>query len=134
AGQSPNLFFIDQNHGWLLLPTEGTTSARLYSTEDAGLHWNLITSSVPWDARPLVFGPSLFTFSSLTTGWMSGEKLMVTHDSGLTWNIQPLPMTLSDGSYVGAPTFFDPQHGIAYCCSTGGPGPDLIQLLVTSDG
>ena len=138
GGQSPKLFFIDRNHGWLLLPTQGT-SASLYSTDDAGLHWNF-TSSAPWTVRPTRVEPSTITFSSLTTGWISGENLMVTHDGGVTWHVQLLPVTLSIGSYVSWPTFFDPQHGIAffapqydpaYCCSSAA-GPR--QLLVTSDG
>ena len=136
-GQSPNLFFIDQNHGWLVLPTQGTTSAGLYSTDDAGLHWNF-TSSAPW---PTSVGPSKITFTSLTTGWISGGNLMVTHDGGVTWRVQPLPVTLSTGSYVGWPTFFDPQHGITWfdpqpsgpsCCPRERPDP--VRLLVTSDG
>jgi photosystem II stability/assembly factor-like uncharacterized protein len=72
-GQSPQLFFIDQNHGWLLLPTQGT-SASLYSTDDAGLHWNFKSSFAPGTVRPTgIFAPSTITFSSLTTGWISGE-------------------------------------------------------------
>ena len=137
AGQSPELFFIDQNHGWLLLPTPGTTSARLYSTDDAGVHWNF-TSSAPWTEGPTSFAPSRITFSSLSTGWISGGNLMVTHDGGVTWRVQPLPVTLSTVSYVGWPTFFDLQHGItwfdpaAYCCPSAGLDP--VRLLVTSDG
>src|SRR5438093_4204052 len=139
GGQSPNLFFIDQNHGWLLLPTQGT-SASLYSTDDAGLHWNF-TSSAPWTVRPTSVGRSTITFTSLTTGWISGGNLMVTHDGGVTWHVQPLPVTLSTGSYVGSPTFFDLQRGITWfdpqptapsCCPRARPDP--APLLATSDG
>src|SRR5213594_4390689 len=86
GGQSPELFFIDQNHGWLLLPTQGN-SASLYSSDDAGLHWNFTS------VRPTSVGPSTITFTSLTTGWISGGNLMVTHDGGVTWHVQPLPVT-----------------------------------------
>jgi photosystem II stability/assembly factor-like uncharacterized protein len=139
GGQSPKLFFIDQNHGWLLLPTQGT-SASLYSTDDAGLHWNF-TSSVPSTEPPTSFGPAAITFSSLTTGWISGGSLMVTHDGGVTWHVQPLPVTISTESYLFSPTFFDPQHGIAYfdpkpagCSSCSSVVLDRVLLLVTSDG
>ena len=139
GGQSPELFFIDQNHGWLLLPTQGN-SASLYSSDDAGLHWNF-TSSTPCTVRPTSVGPSTIIFTSLTTGWISGGNLMVTHDGGVTWHVQPLPVTLSTGSYVGSPTFFDPQRGITWfdpqptgpsCCPRERPDP--VRLLVTSDG
>jgi photosystem II stability/assembly factor-like uncharacterized protein len=139
GGLSPKLFFIDQNHGWLLLPTQGT-SASFYSTDDAGLHWNF-TSSAPWTVRPTSVGPSTITFSSLTTGWISGGNLMVTHDGGVTWHVQPLPVTRSTGYYVRWLTFFDPQHGIAIfeqdvegIAFVPQRGPDPTQLLVTSDG
>jgi photosystem II stability/assembly factor-like uncharacterized protein len=140
GGQSPKLFFIDQNHGWLLLPTQGTL-ASLYSTDDAGLHWNF-TSSAPWTVRPTSGVPSTITFTSLTTGWISGGNLMVTHDGGVTWHVQPLPVTVSTESYVSWPTFFDPQHGIAFFdpqpagCSSGCSSAvlDPVRLLVTSDG
>jgi len=139
GGQSPKLSFIDQNHGWLLLPTQGT-SENLYSTDDAGLHWNF-TSSAPWTVRPTSVGPSTITFTSLTTGWISGGNLMVTHDGGVTWHVQPLPVTLSTESWVSRPTFFDPQHGVALFdptagCSSNCPPAvqDPVRLLVTSDG
>ena len=130
-GESPDLFFIDPNHGWLVLPVQGTTSAGLYSTDDAGLHWNF-TSFAPWAGWPTGNGLTRITFSSITTGWISGWNLMVTHDGGVTWHVQPLPVTLDAGGYVGSPIFFDRQHGIAYCCTSNGPGPEMF--LVTSDG
>lgn len=137
-GQSPELFFIDQNHGWLLVASQGSSptddTATLYSTDDAGLHWNFITSSAPWTARPTSVAPSTITFSSLTTGWISGRNLMVTHDGGVTWHVQPLPISISGGGYVFWPTFFDPQHGIAFYYSSASQDQDPVRLLVTLDG
>lgn len=125
----PELFFIDQNHGWLLLPTQGASPTdysmpTLYSTDDAGLHWNF-TSSAPW--------AGWMTFSSLTTGWISPTdgSLLVTHDGGVTWHIQPLPITLSAGGSIGSPRFFDPQHGQIVVSPSSAM---FYELLVTSDG
>ena len=134
-GVSPKLFFIDQDHGWLLLPPQGSSAtdstATLYSTNDAGLHWSF-TSSAPWTEWPASSGPpATITFSSLTTGWMSGEKLMVTHDGGGTWHVQPLPVTLDASGGMTPPRFFDPQHGQIFAwASLESP----VVLLVTSDG
>jgi len=55
-GVSPKLFFIDQDHGWLLLPPQGSSAtdstATLYSTNDAGLHWNRVLRFRPFQHRP----------------------------------------------------------------------------------
>jgi len=146
GGVSPELFFIDQDHGWLLLPAQDsppTDSTRtLYSTDDAGLHWNLKSSALWTGWFCCSPGPETMTFSSLTTGWISGENLMVTHDGGVTWHVQPLPVTVSTESYVSVPTFFDPRRGIAFFdphpagCSSGCPPAvlDPARLLVTTDG
>ena len=133
AGVSPELFFIDQDHGWLGLPTEGSSpadsTASLYSTNDAGLHW-VFTSYAPWAEWS---GSSTMTFSSLTTGWISGGggTLLVTRDGGVTWHVQPLPVTPTAVSNIDTPEFFDPQHGIAHWSSSSG---FPVVLLVTSDG
>jgi photosystem II stability/assembly factor-like uncharacterized protein len=132
GGVSPEMFFIDQDHGWLLLPTKGflpaDSTSSLYRTNDAGLHWNF-TSYAPWDWS----GSSTMTFSSLTTGWISGGggTLLVTRDGGVTWHVQALPVTPTADSNIDAPEFFDPQHGIAHWSSSSGPP---VVLLVTSDG
>jgi len=146
GGVSPKLFFIDENHGWLLMPPEGSSPAdslaTLYSTHDAGLHWNF-TSSAPWTWFGV--GPGAMTFSSLTTGWISATdgSLQVTHDGGVTWHVQALPVTLNAGGSIGEPRFFDPQHGLieileelpqvdAIPAWAGAAFP--VVLLVTSDG
>jgi photosystem II stability/assembly factor-like uncharacterized protein len=129
---SPQLFFLDQNHGWLLRPTEGSApkaQITLYSTDDAGVHWKL-TSSGAWPVQPI---NPMMVFSSLTTGWILGTNgsLLVTHDGGVTWQVQPLPITPDARGGISSPKFFDPQHGqiVAWASSSSS-----VVLLVTSDG
>ena len=130
AGVSPTLFFLDENHGWLLQSAHDTP-ANLYSTDDAGLHWNF-TSSAAWTGG-LFTSVLAVTFSSLTTGWISATdgSLWVTHDGGVTWQVQPLPITPDADGGITPPRFFDPQHGlISAWVSSASPAV----LLVTSDG
>ena len=93
----PQLFFIDQNHGWLLRGTQSSSpkasTSSLYSTDDAGLHWSF-TSSVPLTFQAISVPRPPIAFSSLTTGWIlaADSSLLVTHDGGATWHVHPLPV------------------------------------------
>jgi photosystem II stability/assembly factor-like uncharacterized protein len=135
-GLSPKLFFIDQSHGWLLLSPQGSSAtdsaAMLYSTDDAGLHWTIKSSAT------VTVGIESMIFSSLTTGWITGVGgiLLVTHDAGVTWQIQRLPVTPTAVSTISMLQFFDPQHGIAYWSPSWTDSGSLppMELLVTSDG
>jgi photosystem II stability/assembly factor-like uncharacterized protein len=161
-----DLFFVDQMHGWLLVPSQ--TSQTLYRTSDAGLHWTLVTEASFSQSSGCRWGQ--MTFASEITGWMTVEcdvapnngasPLLVTHDGGVTWNAQQLPVRSagidcgplsrcatdcpltgyirpwSDGALVhcfGPPVFFDPLHGLLPVWS--GQGSRIAQkLLVTADG
>jgi photosystem II stability/assembly factor-like uncharacterized protein len=132
---APQIFFIDQDHGWLLLPNRGSSptaaTPNLYTTDDAGLHWSL-TSSVPRTFQAISRPRGTIVFSSLTTGWIlaTDSSLLVTHDGGATWQFQPLPVATSAGSWLDVPQFFDPQHGfMIYASSPTAPAV----LLATSD-
>jgi hypothetical protein len=160
------LFFVDQMHGWLLVPSQ--TSQTLYRTSDAGLHWKLVTEAS--FGQPSVCRWGQMTFASEITGWMTVEcdvapnngapPLLVTHDGGVTWNAQQLPVRSAgvdcgpyshcatdcpltgyirpwtNGALVhcfGPPVFFDPLHGLLPIWS--GQGSRIAQkLLVTADG
>jgi hypothetical protein len=160
-----NLFFIDQMHGWLLVPSQ--TSQTLYRTSD-GLHWTLVTEASVGQSSMCRWGQ--MTFVSESTGWITVEcdvapstgvsPLLVTHDGGVTWNAQQLPVSSagvdcgshsrcatdcplpgyirpwSGGALVhcfGPPVFFDPLHGLLPVWS--GQGAHIEhQLLATEDG
>ncbi|HSS92641.1 MAG TPA: hypothetical protein VLR46_01495 [Candidatus Dormibacteraeota bacterium] len=136
------LFFIDPTHGWLLVPglvggsqlADPSTSTQfefLYRTTDGGAHWQQVSHTT---SRPgaCVWGDVVF--SSLTTGWIvnfcpsgSGPALFVSHDGGVTWNVQSLPVPAT--SLDSSPVFFDSQHGILVVA-----GESSMTLLATSDG
>jgi photosystem II stability/assembly factor-like uncharacterized protein len=140
-GVAPQLFFIDAQQGWLLVgfgrlddygDVNSIDSAVLYSTSDGGLHWTMVSSSGSVTNRPatsclpIVLG---VTFVSPTSGWGQtcsphGPALLVTHDGGVTWNVQRLPAALVNGGEAPLPVFFNDKQGILLGSV----------LLATSDG
>jgi len=138
-GVSPQLYFIDALHGWLLLrgeSTAGQPSPTLYSSSDGGLRWTL-TSSNP--GSPLGCTAWQMAFASASTGWLTTTcpstqvepSLLMTQDGGITWHVQPLPLTTSKvicPCSLDPPVFFNHARGILVV--HGSPGA----LLVTSDG
>jgi photosystem II stability/assembly factor-like uncharacterized protein len=141
----PQLFFIDAQHGWLLVGSgrldpyvevSAIESAVLYSTTDGGLHWSMVSSSgsitnVPAtnSCLPIVLE---VTFVSPTSGWGQTcspdvPALLVTHDGGVTWKLQRLPSTVVYGCPCEAPlpVFFNEKQGILL---------ENNVLLATSDG
>lgn len=127
----PQLSFIDARQGWLLVllghnnDTGGTVSqgpAVLYRTTDGGLHWTMISSSGSASSSaesclPILLG---VTFASQTIGWgetcrLDTPALLVTHDGGVTWKLQPLPAALVNGGCpceAPLPDFFNDKQGI----------------------
>jgi len=149
AGQT---FFIDAAIGWLMVSDDSLNSQlpTLYVTRDGGLHWTLVTSKAGGGislGKAIPCGASVM-FKSAAIGWMSlgvceqtpsqnpapavdlrlvRDLLMVTGDGGVTWQVQGLPISPSDGS-IDPPVFFDQVHGIILIHGSK-PG-----LLATSDG
>jgi photosystem II stability/assembly factor-like uncharacterized protein len=154
------LSFVDAQNGWLLLgsgPTRFSAAdgvdqqwnganwrvGDLYRTTDGGLHWTLAATD-PGSASGCVPGPqraaglAVMSFSSVTTGWISGDcvkaggwRLLVTHDGGVTWGVQVLPISAPSPTCsipctgLDVPVFFDERQGMI-----------LVEgrLLATSDG
>jgi photosystem II stability/assembly factor-like uncharacterized protein len=162
-----NLFFIDYIHGWLLVPTE--RSKTLYRTTDGGLHWKVVARDSVEQSRCRW---SRLAFASLRTGWITNScvdltvsestPLLVTHDGGLTWQPQRLPVAATNvchgpssrcfldcpptfglrASWIpfsnwagcfGPPLFFDDTHGVLLVWSPNG-SQYAQSLLVTADG
>jgi photosystem II stability/assembly factor-like uncharacterized protein len=60
-----------------------------------------------------------------TTGWATSAGLYVTHDSGASWQQQPLSDPLGQGQVAtGLPIFFNSRDGLL---------PDGSKILVTHD-
>ena len=150
------VYFLDPDHGWLLLSKRDRTangtpiySDNLLRTDDGGLHWEMVavhTAPPGWNPGKFYCyewcGP--MAFASAASGWLLTDSasdptkptILVTHDAGVTWRQQTLSLKTAT---IGCP------------CSQG-PGPlivfdDLhvvfqlysrtsrrIALIVTSDG
>lgn len=144
-GRGPTtLFFFDAENGWLLGSSVNPVSPAdlsafefefLYRTSDGGIHWRLVADTrthspgCPW---------ADVSFSSRTTGWMTtactpsggSPGLIASRDGGATWVSQALPVTLTPGAFLFAPTFFDAADGIL---ASQDPGSH-VTLFSTSDG
>lgn len=95
---SGSISSVDSAHAWLLAePDHGMNSspATPFATDDAGVHWNAVSSTTE-GAASLPFGGSI-RFTSLPTGWIVGatisttnRELYVTRDGGHMWQKQDL--------------------------------------------
>ena len=85
-GYSANLFALDTNTAWLLVPGKDFFSGMLYHTRDGGLNWS---------SNPVPFGSALLQFPDASTGralvdrWGRGGaeavELFQTSDGGASW-------------------------------------------------
>jgi photosystem II stability/assembly factor-like uncharacterized protein len=163
-----DLYFLNYAQGWLLVPNE--TSRTLYTTNDGGLHWKV--AAVDSVGHPTPCRWSRMEFVSASTGWMTNNcvdplatestSLLVSHDGGVTWRPQALPVVtattcqqlksscfrdcpptfglraawVTDSYWPGCvspPLFFDTVHGALLVWSMS--GSQLQQkLLETADG
>ncbi|MGH3576226.1 MAG: WD40/YVTN/BNR-like repeat-containing protein [Mycobacterium sp.] len=151
------LDFVDQNHGWWSV---GTTAPRgnsemtgiaVYRTIDGGSAWNLVawtdfnvprSGNIPANcqgqAPAAIFEQA--SFADASTGWITGQcdgvapYLAVTHDGGLRWSDQALPVSIpsSDGPFTAPPQFTSSREG-ALLVSAPGVGP-TAKLYLTSNG
>jgi photosystem II stability/assembly factor-like uncharacterized protein len=150
---SGQMFFLDASMGWFAISdfNPDPQPPMLYGTRDGGLHWTLLTSNagagkLPNSGTPCGAG---VMFTSPDAGWMSmslcasvpsqnqpsgtdlrfvRDVLLATHDGGVTWSVQTLPLNLATDARFGAPVFFDRLRGFLV---VSGSHP---ALLATSDG
>jgi len=125
--------FINSQHGWILAswrPQGGAAEAvSVFCTSDGGKTWNIVSRALAasTDIPPpghLPFGgqKSGIHFLNRSTGWITGTVvagdlawLYVTHDGGLTWYRQTLPLPPGVPSarlMIMSPTFFSATDGI----------------------
>ena len=103
------LFFLDSEHGWMLVQPEmdfasnENLTAYLYRTVDGGTSWREISDVAlgPSASTPTCWWDG-FAFSSISDGWLSqdgscfeaggkGDPLLATHDGGMTWSAVSIP-------------------------------------------
>lgn len=140
----PSLYFVDATHGWLLLtarPDPGMYDQLMYGTSDGGIHWTRLAANHHNDGPGCNWvGPS---FATPRDGWLSlgcvsaeARPLLVTHDGGVTWSPQQLPLAeagMSCPCMVSALTALGPEDAAVLVGGFGGPVLEQ-RLFMTADG
>lgn len=130
VAQVEDVFFLDQQQGWVIGAPAGSDTLALWRTLDGGATWTLWPLALELPAGQGLSGAYLH-FVDGQTGWIAGRlassanfslgALWATTDGGQSWQARTLP--------VGAPvTFADAQTG----WTIGGPARP--QLYATYDG
>ena len=118
------LQFLDQSRGFALADrgaAAGSEAVELFQTSDGGATWISVFHNDPGlagssDSLPLAGIKNGMTFSDLRTGWVTGSIpvdggifLYGTHDGGISWSQQSLPLPAGYQAYQylpQAPVFF----------------------------
>jgi photosystem II stability/assembly factor-like uncharacterized protein len=137
--------FIDPQHGWLLLnstaanpqPDAMSDPTSLYSTQDGGLHWKLVSTNPGKSLQGASSGCSTAfyapesdpMFTSATAGWFAvvcvpQVGILHTNDGGATWALETLPCACR----VWVLQALDADHAVV----TGQQGSPV--MLSTADG
>jgi photosystem II stability/assembly factor-like uncharacterized protein len=131
-GEARWVSFAGPGRGWLVMDLGGAMGqdpVRIYRTTDGGAHWTLAAASPPPPANrqtpgPPATGPSGIStacdktgiaFASPRDGWLTtgcndlAHALLVSHDGGVTWQPQALPVPpgacMPDGCSALPPQF-----------------------------
>ncbi len=147
ASAGLTLYFLDANHGWMLVQYFNPLSInvvpgeqnRLYQTTDGGMTWHEVAHVDATAAPGEQFVYSLCSwsdvaFESPANGWLlqtcrgtsTGAHLLVTHNGGVTWSLQSLP---APADAVFRPVVFDRMHTMVQISVV-----DQYYVLVTADG
>jgi photosystem II stability/assembly factor-like uncharacterized protein len=142
--------FQDGMHGRALAEREaaaGSEAVELFQTSDGGATWTSVFHDDPSqpgssDSLPLAGIKNGMTFLDANTGWVTGSipaagevYLYVTHDGGVTWSKQELPLPAGYDAYQylpQAPVFFGKDGFLPLRVEM----PDRVDLtlFVTQDG
>ncbi len=143
------LYFLDANHGWMLVQYFNPLSInvvpgeqnQLYQTTDGGMTWHEVAHVDATAAPGEQFVNSLCSWSDVAfespdSGWLMqtcrgtsvGTDLLVTHDGGTTWSALGLPPPANaHGAFP--PVVFDRMHTMVEISLL-----DQYYVLVTADG
>jgi len=128
------MVLADDQFGWLMIRGDtaaGSQSVEIFRTMNGGRDWDEI-SSVSIDDRPPVTGQisaacykDQILFRDVSNGWVMGEclesgfLLQVTHDGGLSWELEDMPPSIEGPDLLNAaecvpypPVFSPPQRGL----------------------
>ncbi len=149
--QVTSLSFSDSTHGWLLASYGGAAGSELvdvFKTSDGGASWKQTASVNPKqeipNGIPFPGDKTGLTFADQKNGWITGYWaadsvwFYTTHDGGLTWAFQSIPIPKgyhTEGGSVGthSPQFFGSKEGVLPVVFRG-QNPPALMLYTTQDG
>lgn len=145
------IFFLNAQVGWILFESDlvaaGHVAVGVLHTSDGGATWKVIsvsddkTQNNP-TAIPFFGDKSGISFVNDTTGWVTGSSaiehfawLYITHDGGVTWQHQSIPLP-ADASQLSTlpPVFFNATDGILPAIIPRQNGPNIDIIYTTQDG
>ena len=143
------IVFLNEQVGWVLVgkgTATGSEAVDVLHTSDGGANWKVISVSnynTANNPAAIPFGgdKSGLSFVSATTGWITGFTaanhvawLYITHDGGVTWQHQPIPLP-NDASQVSTlpPIFFNANDGVLPVVLPGSQS-QALNIYVTHDG
>ena len=145
------MLFITPQDGWILGDQPGTTDGKvieLFRTRDGGSTWTKVATtdtSSHQGLLPPAQSIGAMGFFNASTGWITGLRYpgvwpYVTHDAGVTWQQQTLPLppgaTTQDEFDLSLPTFFNERDGILPVTVLTSPNRQVLSLEIytTHDG
>lgn len=149
AKQVAQFDFVDAQHGWLvdfLGYAASHSYFNLYRTTDGGATWKLVQAvgDNPPSSLPSGGDKSGVAFINATTGWVSGEipapnviYFYVTHDGGVTWQLQLMPAPIKGTFYssTGQVQVFDARDAqVTVNATLNGTATGATYLYATHDG
>ena len=116
------LDFVNPADGWFSAnqdDIDASLGTTLFRTVDGGAHWDEVAHLEPTSSRgsTTCYAQPTATFASPTTGWLSGggcaaAQFEVTHNGGVTWSPQPIPLLSTPYLGLESPTFITSQDGV----------------------
>jgi photosystem II stability/assembly factor-like uncharacterized protein len=155
-GEARWMSFADPGHGWLVMDLGGAMGqdpVRIYRTTDGGARWTLAAASPPPPATQQAPGPPATGPSGISTacdktgivfanprdGWLTtdcndlADTLLVSHDGGVTWQPQALPVPSGACMPAGC-SAYPPQFSGRTGLLVIAPGNRPPYLLRSDDG